>query len=193
MELGNKPERRKLAAVYAQLRNVARLSAVLDPGKVIELAKGFFDLGAQLTQTHNGQMIAVNGSLLGLFSTAAEAVNAAKAMQRGFLSMGERCLSEHGLSVAVAIGGHVGEAVLGRAAPGTAEAQPIALGECINMAERLMNRARAGEIILSADMVQASGVFPAALGATRLPALELWQQPPINIYGILLDKRLDLT
>lgn len=193
MDFGNTPERRKLAAIFAQLRNVPRLTAFLDPGRVMDLAREFFDLGVRHTGAHQGRMITVHSSFLSLFPSAAEAVNAAKAMQRDFQSMGERCLSQHGLAAAVALGGHVGEAVVGRTGPSGAEPQYVALGDCMNMLERLTTRARAGEIILSAEAVQATGVFPAALGATRLPPLELWQQPAIGIYGILLDKRIDLS
>ena len=192
MELGSNAKRRNVGVLFAELRNFTRLSDTLDPDKVIELADVFFEFAATQIAAHRGRALAVhNDAVFGVFEAAADTVTAAKAMQRDFRSIRERWQDDHGLSAAVALGGHVGEAVLGKAGS-SGFGQHVAFGDCISLAERLLNRARAGEIILSADLVQATGVFPAALGATRLPPLELWQRQPVGIYGILLDSRLDL-
>ena len=56
-----------------------------------------------------------------------------------------------------------------------------------------MHRARAGEIILSVDVMKALGPAAQSLGAKELPPLELAKRPAIPLYGIVLETRLDFT
>ena len=186
-------ERRNIAVLYAELRNFTRLSEVLQPTKVMELANEFFALVARVMVAHSGRPLAVqNDSMLGLFTAGADAVTAAQAVQREFPPLGERWQNDYGLPAAVALGAHLGEAVLGMAGPPGAQ-QYLAFGDCVSIAERLVHRARAGEIVLSHDLVQALGVEPGSLGAEALPPLELTRRPAIPIYGIVLETRLDFT
>jgi adenylate cyclase len=189
----NKVERRGVGVLYAELRNFTRLSEVLDPAKVMELANEFFTLAARSMSAHSGKVLAVhNDSMLGIFTAAADAVVAAQAVQREFPAIGERWQNEYGLAAAVALGAHLGEAVLGMAGPPAAQ-QYVAFGDCVSIAERLVHRARAGEIVLSHDLIHALGVDALSLGAQELPPLELARRPAIPIYGILLETRLDFT
>ncbi|HEY9531521.1 MAG TPA: hypothetical protein VIQ55_09025, partial [Burkholderiales bacterium] len=71
--------------------------------------------------------------------------------------------------------------------------QYVAFGDCVSIAERLVHRARAGEIVVSRDFIQGVGADADELGATRLPPLELARRPAIPIYGLLLETRLDFT
>src|SRR2546421_8097646 len=189
----NRVERRGVGVLYAELRNFTRLSEVLDPAKVMELANEFFMLAARSMTANSGKVLAVqNDSVLGIFTAAADAVVAAQAVQREFPAIGERWQNEYGLPAAVALGTHLGEAVLGMAGPPGAQ-QYVAFGDCVSIAERLVHRARAGEIVVSANLIQALGVDPEALGAQGLPPLELSRRPAIPLYGIVLETRLDFT
>lgn len=189
----NKVERRGVGVLYAELRNFTRLSEILEPAKVMELANEFFALAARHMTAHSGRVLAVqNDSVLGIFTAAADAVVAAQAAQRDFPPIGERWHNEYGLPAAIALGAHLGDAVLGMAGPPGAQ-QYVAFGDCVSVAERLVHRARAGEIVLSADLVQALGVEPESLAAKRLPALQIARRPPIGIFGIVLETRLDFT
>jgi adenylate cyclase len=193
MAAANKVERRGIGVLYAELRNFTRLSEVLDPAKVMELANEFFTLAARCMNAHSGKVLAVqNDSMLGIFIAAADAVVAAQDIQREFPAIGERWQTEYGLPAAVALGAHLGEAVLGMAGPPGAQ-QYLAFGDCVSIAERLVHRARAGEIVLSHDLIQALGVDPDSLDAKLLPPLELARRPAISIYGIVLETRLDFT
>jgi adenylate cyclase len=193
MAAENKVGRRGVGVLYAELRNFTRLSEVLDPAKVMELANEFFALAARAMTAHSGRVMAVhNDSMLGIFTAAADAVVAAQAVQHEFPALGERWQNEYGLPAAVALGAHLGEAVLGMAGPPGAQ-QFVAFGDCVSIAERLVHRARAGEIVLSHDLIHALGVDPDSLGAQGLPPLELARRPAIAIYGIILETRLDFT
>lgn len=188
-----KTERRAVGVVYAELRNFTRLSEVLEPVKVLELADEFFALAARLMEAQEGKVLAVhNDSVLAIFPAAADALVASQAVQREFAPVGERWQHEYGLPAAVALGVHLGNAVLGMAGPPGAR-QYVAFGDCVSIAERLVHRARAGEIVFSLDFIQACGADAEELGAARLPPLELARRPAIPIYGLLLETRLDFT
>lgn len=188
-----KIERRAVGVVYAELRNFTRLSEVLQPATVLELADQFFALVARLMEARGGRVLAVhNDSVLTIFPAAADALSASQAVQREFAPVGERWQNEYGLPAAVAVGVHLGDAVLGMAGPPGAR-QHVAFGDCVSIAERLVHRARAGEIVVSRDFIQGVGADADELGATRLPPLELARRPAIPIYGLLLETRLDFT
>ena len=187
-------QRRAIAVLYAELRNFTRLSEVLEPAKVLQLASEFFELTARRVAEQKGKALAVhNDEMLAVLGGAGNALKAAQDVQREFAPVGERWKDEYGLPAAVALGVHVGEAVLGMAGPPGAQ-QFVAFGDCVSIAERLVHRARAGEIVLSIDMMKALGAAAATLGAKQLPPLDLGhRRPAMPIYGILLETRLDFT
>ena len=75
-----------------------------------------------------------------------------------------------------------------------ASQQFTALGDCVSIAERLVHRARAGEIVISLDVMKALRAKVETLGAEELPVLELGgKRPPLPIYGMVLETRLDFT
>jgi len=71
--------------------------------------------------------------------------------------------------------------------------QFVALGDSVSIAERLVHRARTGEIVLSLDVMKALGALVQTLGAQELPPLELSNRDPLPIYGMVLETRLDFT
>jgi len=194
------PERVQAAILYAELRNFTRLSEMLDPGKVLELAGDFFSLAARAVAANGGKTLPVqNDALAAAFtagdkaSFAAQALKAAQAVQVEFGELGERWKTDYGLPAAVSLGLHLGETVFGMSGPQGAQ-QFMAFGDCVSIAERLVHRARAGEIVISLDFMRALGATVKALGAEELPPLELGnKRPPVAIYGLLLESRLDFT
>ena len=186
-----KAERRAVVLMYAELRNFTRMSEVLDPAKVLSLASDFFALAAKAVTAHKGRALSIhNDALLGIFGNAFEALKAAQDMQREFAPVGERWQSEYGLPAAVAHGIHMGETVFGMAGPQGAQ-QFVAFGDPVSIAERLVHRARSGEIILSAEAHKAMG---GGVDAQELPPLEIGgRRPPVRIYGVVLETRLDFT
>lgn len=192
------PVRRRAAILYAELRNFTRLSEVLEPAKVLQLANDFFTLAAKSALGSDGEVLSVhNDALLASFhadgrESAERAVKAAQSIQRDFGAMGEKWKTEYGLPAAVALGVHLGEAVFGMAGPADKQ-QFVALGDCVSIAERLVHRARTGEIVLSLDVMKALGPLVQGLGAQELPPLELSNRDPLPIYGMVLETRLDFT
>jgi adenylate cyclase len=198
--VATKPERRAAAVLYAELRNFTRLSEVLQPDKVLDLANEFFSLAARAVVAGAGHVVSVhNDSLLAAFMQGDAqqfndaAMKTAQTIQGEFGPIGERWQKEYGLAAAVSLGLHTGEAVFGMAGQLGAQ-QFVAFGDCVSVAERLVHRARAGEIVISLDVMKALGTAVQTLGAEELPTLELGgKRPPLPIYGMLLETRLDFT
>ena len=192
-------ERRQAAILYAELRNFTRLSEVLPPEKVLELANEFFSICAMAVTANKGKVLSVqNDALVAAFAAAEKkefaerALKAAQDVQREFGGVGEKWKTAYGLPAAVSCAIHPGEAVFGMAGPIAAQ-QFVAFGDCVSVCERLVHRARAGEVIFSADFIAALGATAQSLGAQELPALELPKRPAIPIYGLLVETRLDFT
>ena len=193
------PERREAAILYAELRNFTRLSEVLPPEKVLELANDFFSLTAIAVTANSGKVLAVqNDTLLAAFAGksrkefAGRALKAAQDLQREFGAVGAQWKTEYGLPAAAAAAAHLGEAVFGMAGPPGGQ-QFVAFGDCVSVCERLVHRARAGEIVMSLDFVKALGSGLQAIGAKELPPIEIPRRAPIQIFGIALETRLDFT
>ena len=195
----NNAERREAAILNAELRNFTRLSEVLAPDKVLELANDFFSLCGMAITANAGKVLSVqNDMLVAAFATgerkayANRALRSAQDLQREFGTLGEQWKKDFGLPAAISAALHLGEAVFGMAGPIAAQ-QFVAFGDCVSITERLVHRARAGEIVLSLAFMRAIGATVKTLGAEELPPLELSRRPPIAIYGIVLNTRLDFT
>ena len=195
----NNAERREAAILNAELRNFTRLSEVLAPEKVLELANDFFSLCGMAITANAGKVLSVqNDMLVAAFATgerkeyAGRALKAAQDLQREFGTLGEQWKKDFGLPAAISAALHLGEAVFGMAGPIAAQ-QFVAFGDCVSVTERLVHRARAGEVILSLDFMKALGTSAQTLGCEELPPLEIHKRPAIPIYGMALEKRLDFT
>ena len=194
------PERKPATVLIAELRNVTRLSEALPPERVLTLANEFFALCARVVIAEGGRVLSVhNDSLLAAFfddepkTCNKNAVKAAKGIRGAFGSIGEPWQKQYGLPAAVAVGVPAGEVVFGLAGPLGAQ-QFIAFGDCVSIADRLVHRARAGEVVISFEVIKELGSTAAqSMGLEELPALELGKRPPLPIYGLVLETRLDFT
>src|ERR687887_181362 len=99
---------------------------------------------------------------------AQRSLKAARDLQREFGVLGEQWKTQYGLPAAVSCAVHLGEAVFGHAGPIGAR-QFVAFGDCVSVCERLVHRARHGEIIMSLEVVKALGADTVKeLGAEQL-------------------------
>jgi adenylate cyclase len=197
---GRLPAERAPAVILdVELRNFTRLSEVLDAERVLQLASSFFAMAGASVRQYSGEVFAVqNDSLVAAFRAgssaqcAAQAIAAAQALLRDFQPVGERWKTEFGLPATVSAGVHLGDTVFGMAGPQGSE-QYVAFGDTVSIAERLVHRARAGEIVFSLEVAKALGPSAGRLGAQALPPLELGRRPSMPLFGVLLETRLDFT
>jgi class 3 adenylate cyclase len=194
-----KMERAESVILIAELRNFTRMSEMLEPERVLGLADQFFECAAQAVAKKGGQSMAVhNDSLVAVFRGAATrelaraAVRAAQQLFGEFDAIVQAWEREYGLRTAIALGMHRGEAVFGEAGP-AAQRNAVVFGDCVSITERLVHRARAGELVFSDALMGVISVAELELDAQPLPPLELHNRPSIRIYGVLRDDRLDFT
>jgi len=121
-----------------------------------------------------------------------QAVRSAQRIQSAFPAIAEKWRTSYGLRTAVAQGLHLGEVVLGLAGPRGLEHR-VAIGDSVTLAQAMVNRARAGEFVMSDAVMGALSVENLDLDAEPLPPLALPRRTPIRIYGVLVEGRLDFT
>ena len=192
-------ERRQAVILCTRLRGFTRMSDMLEADRVVALAGEFFTLTQKIVGGNDGETLSTqNDAMLATFrhgkpsELVRRAVTAAQDIQYGFAPLAESWHREYGLPAAVSIGLHLGNVVYGSTGPEN-HARFIALGDAVNIASRLMHRARAGEFLLSDSVMGALLLSNLELDAQPLPALELPRGPSVRIYGVLLDTRLDFT
>jgi len=192
-------ERKQAMILLAELRNFTRMSEMLEPQQVLQLASEFFTLAARNVSAHGGEVFGMhNDALLAVFRSgsssyeAEDAVKAARQIQLDFAVLAETWQEKFGLRTAVAVALHFGDTVFGICGPAGQERQ-VAFGDSVSIAERLVRRARAGEFVFSDAVMAALAASDLDLDPDPLPSLELPRRSPIKIFGLLLDTRLDFT
>jgi len=192
-------ERRQAVLLGTELRGLARMSEALDASLVILLANEFFAFASDIVTGHGGEAVTSQHEMLlsafargNAIQVSQQAVRAAQRIQSDFPALAERWRATYGLRSAVAQGMHLGEAVLGIAGPRGLERR-VAFGDSVSLAQAMVNRARAGEFVMSEAVMGALSVENLDLDAEPLPQLELPRRAPIRIYGVLLEGRLDFT
>lgn len=187
------PARLPVVILFAETRGFTRTSAILQPAMVLDQATRFFALARTAAERHGGTVHNVlNDTLMAFFAganRALHAVQAAQDIQRDFDVIDEAWTRDFGIRAAVAMGIHAGDAVIGT----TGQAPSMVIGDSVSVAERLLHRARAGEFVVSAEVMDALGSGQPALEAKPLPPLEIARREPVRLYGVLRDARLDFT
>ncbi|MGE0556818.1 MAG: adenylate/guanylate cyclase domain-containing protein [Burkholderiales bacterium] len=191
-----KPERVAAVILFAETSGFTRTSAMLEPDVVLARAAEFFALVRTAVETHGGVVrSALNDTLMASFTgadRARQAVAAAQDIQREFTAIEESWQQDYGIRAAVSIGLHAGDVVVGVADPAL-PVQPLIVGDSVSVAERLLHRARAGEMVLSKPVMDAYAAGGIVLEAEELPALAIPRRDPIRLFGVLRDTRLDFT
>ena len=145
--------RAPLVILFVETRGFTRISEMLQPEVVIARLSEFFTLVTEAIEMHGGVVIDVlNDNLIGAFdgdNDSMRAVQAAQDIQRKFTVLEESWSHEYGIRAATSMGLHSGTAVIGRAAGGKSNGQRHVVGDAVSVAERLLHRARAGEIVMS--------------------------------------------
>lgn len=192
-------DRRQAVLLCTELRGLARMSDALDPSLVLFLANEFFSFAGDVVTAHAGEAVTSHHEMLlsvftrgNVIQAAQQAVRAAQRVQADFPALADKWRTTYGLRTAVAQGLHMGEAVLGLAGPRGQEHR-VAFGDSVSVAQCMLNRARAGEFVMTEALMGALSVDNLNLDAEPLPQMELPRRPPIRIYGVLVSERLDFT
>jgi class 3 adenylate cyclase len=150
----------KAAVLFADLRGYTALAEQLAPAVVLSLLQQFFDVLLSVVGDHGGQVFHVAGdNLMAGFALHRQGQNGGSAalacgqvMVSRFAALSEEWHRELGIATSLGVGVHFGEVAVGLLGPPRREAWTL-IGDTVNVAARLCDRARAGEVLFSAAVL----------------------------------------
>ncbi len=189
-------ERATLVILYVETRGFTRMSEILEPAVVLARIAEFFTLVTTVIERHAGTVRSLlNDNVVASFAGSANAqhaVEAAQEIQREFTTLEEAWQRDYSLRTAVAMGMHCGDTVIGPIGD-PLPSQVLIIGDGLSIAERLLHRARAGEFLMSKAIIDALAAAQFTLEVEELPRLAISRREPIQVFGVMLDTRLDFT
>lgn len=187
------------AVMFADMRGFTGISEQLQPAQVVELLNQFFSLLTEITFHFDGTVfnMAGDGLMVG-FGVPIEqsdgvqrAVSAAQAMIERFGAMAEEWRVRYQVETGLGIGINVGEVIAGNIGS-PAYMNYTIIGDTVNIASRLGQRARAGEMLFSDAVKRSLDAEGVCLDALSLPSLVLrGRTSPIDIFCVPSGQRLD--
>jgi adenylate cyclase len=153
-----------ITVLFADIRGFTRISEHAPPEKIVGLLNRYFSAMTDIIFAHGGTLDKYLGDgLMALFGAptttpedAANALNAAVAMQRRIISINQELISEGLPEIGVGIGLHTGEVTVGYIGS-ERRSEYTAIGDAVNTAARLESNARGGEILISEATSKAGG------------------------------------
>lgn len=189
--------------MFADLRGFTGISERLSPHEVVPLLNEYFSLLTEITFQHEGTVFHMAGDCLMVgFGVPFEqsdspqrAVRAAREMLDRFAVLAEswrtRLNIETGLGLGIGI--NEGNVVAGNVGSAMFMNYTI-IGDAVNVASRLCQRARAGEMVLSRTLKHSLDARGLDIHAVELPPMTLRGRiSPIDIYCVPTTKRMHIT
>lgn len=187
--------------LFADLRGFASISERLEPHQVVPLLNEYFSLLTEITFRHDGTVFHMAGDSLMLGfgvpmqqdDSAPRAVHAAQEMLENFAELARSWKERFQIEAGLGIGINEGDVVAGNIGSSAYMSYTI-IGDTVNIAARLCQRARAGEMLFSRavkESLDARGVQVDR--ATALPPMQLrGRTSPIDIWCIPIETRLQV-
>ncbi|HVF57604.1 MAG TPA: adenylate/guanylate cyclase domain-containing protein [Pyrinomonadaceae bacterium] len=168
----------KITALFADIRGFTGLSEHAQPEKIVRLLNRYFTAMSDIVFAHGGTLDKYLGDgLMALFGAptatpddACNAVSAAVSMQRQMEIINEQLSVEGTQRISIGIGLNTGVATVGYIGS-ERRSEYTAIGDTVNLAARLEQNARPGQILLS----EATAAAAVASGCTFRP------HPPITV------------
>jgi TOMM system kinase/cyclase fusion protein len=183
-------ERRQLTVLFCDLVDSTVLASQLDPEEWREVVRAYQDTCAKVIARYDGHIAQYLGDGLLVYfgyplaheDDAPRAVRAGLGMIEGLGPLNTRLAQEHGVQLAVRLGIHTGQVVVGEVGGGTRQEQ-LALGETPNLTARLQGLAAPNTLVVSAATMQLLGGFFTyqSLGTSVVKGLA----QPVEIYQVL--------
>ena len=187
--------------LFADLRGFTTISEQLDPQRVVPLLNEFFSLLTEITFKYDGTVFHMAGDCLMLGfgvpleqpDSAQRAVAAAREMLARFTEVSRSWRERYQVEAGLGIGITEGDVVAGNVGSDAYMNYTI-IGDTVNVAARLCQRARAGEMLFSSSLKRSLDERGLDIGATPLPPLQLrGRSHPIDIFCVPLQTRMQLA
>ncbi|HTV79489.1 MAG TPA: adenylate/guanylate cyclase domain-containing protein [Steroidobacteraceae bacterium] len=190
--------RTRAVIMFADLRGFTGISERLSPHEVVPLLNEYFSLLTEITFQHEGTVFHMAGDCLMVgFGVPFEqddsperAVRAGQEMLDRFALLAETWRIRHNIETGLGIGINEGDVVAGNVGSAMFMSYTI-IGDAVNVASRLCQRARAGEMVFSRSLKRRLEEHGHDIKAVELPSMTLrGRSSPIDIYCVPLAKRM---
>ena len=187
--------------LFADLRGFTGIAEQLDPHRVVPLLNEFFSLLTEITFKYDGTVFHMAGDCLMLGfgvpheqrDSAQRAVSAAREMLASFAELSHSWRERYQVEAGLGIGINEGDVVAGNVGS-SAYMNYTIIGDTVNIAARLCQRARAGEMLFSSALKRSLDEHGLDVGATALPPLQLrGRSNPIDIFCVPRATRIQLA
>jgi adenylate cyclase len=187
--------------LFVDLRGYTGIAERLPAANVARLLEELCGVLGQAIAQNKGKIyhIAGDGLMAGFglrgsqCEGATEALAAGRQMLLQFIPIAKRWRDELKIDTGIGIGIHLGEVALGLLGP-SGHKKATLVGDTVNVAARLCNRARAGEVLFShavATAINEGGATGTAAPFVQLPRFELrGRTDPLDIWCLPAMSRL---
>jgi class 3 adenylate cyclase len=184
-----RPQRRPITVLFADLRNFSALGERLEPEELIKLVNSFFAEAVGAISRHQGLIDKFMGdAVMALFNTplnpqtghAEQAMRAALAIKDNVIQLRRAMPADKTLHFGIGI--NCGEAVVGNVGSDLRK-DYSAIGDVVNLAKRLQEVARYDEIIISEEMYRQ--VQTTADVEPLSPMQIKGRQSPVQVYNLM--------
>jgi adenylate cyclase len=198
---GSDDVRTHAVVLFADLRGFTSLSEQLAPHEVVPLLNEYFALLTEITFRHEGTVfnMAGDGLMLGFgvpleqLDSTHRAVSAGQEMLERFGAMARSWRNRYGIEAGLGIGINEGDVVAGNIGSAAYMSYTI-IGDTVNIAARLCQRARAGEMLFSRAVMQSLAARGIKVGATPLQPMQLrGRTNPIELYCVPTPSRVQVS
>jgi len=192
--------RTRAVVLFADLRGFTGISERLSPHEVVPLLNEYFSLLTEITFRHEGTVFHMAGDCLMVGfgvpleqgDSSARAVNAAQEMLERFSELADSWRDRHQIETGLGIGINEGDVVAGNVGSSSFMNYTL-IGDAVNIASRLCQRARAGEMVFSGTVKRSLDAGGVDVRAVELPPMTLrGRTSSIDIFCVPLERRLDI-
>jgi adenylate cyclase len=185
--------------LFADLRGFTSIAERLSPDSVVTLLNEYFSLLTDITFKHDGTIFHMAGDCLMVGfgvpvvqpDAPERAVRTAREMLSRFGALAQTWKEQYDIDAGLGIGINEGDVVAGNVGSAAYMNYTI-IGDTVNVASRLCQRARAGELLFSQTFKRSLDEHGMDVGALELPPMTLrGRKNPIDIFCVPLEKRLD--
>lgn len=198
--LADKSTRVHATVLFADMRGFTRMSEQLEAADVVPLLNEYFSVLTEVAFKYEGTVFNMSGDCLMVgfgvpFEQADQTVRAFRTSREMLLRFSElvtRWKRDFGIEAGLGIGINEGEVIAGNVGSSAYMSYTI-IGDAVNVAARLGQRARAGEMLFPSrvkDLLDAAGE---ECGAVLMQPIALrGRTEPLDIFCVPLETRINL-
>lgn len=192
----NLSTRTAVVALFADLRGFTRLSETVPVSSIVPMLNEFFAELTAAAHDNEGTVFSMAGdSLLVGFNVpvpqadaTSRAVSTGRAMIQRFAPVAARWQAEHGLSTGIGVGIEAGEVVVGNVGAPSFMSYTI-IGDPVNVAARLMQRAEPNEILIGPSAsLSLNAMFGGSMPLDRRAVKLKGKAEPVEVVSLRVSR-----